>query len=156
MLGMKIISPKEKKSVLQLESHSATCGSQTQHRHEVQLPFFSWKTQLGWYTETSYRAHHLTFCFISLNLGWQWQISSTICMQGRWCTWVSKARSTFYVILQLSGDVAQTENYDPSKISREDHSPVVKDKNSIPLAPTVKWHLGKKGHLGNILWRRWE
>lgn len=84
---MKIISQK-KKSVLQLESHSAMCGSQTQHRHKTQLPFFSWKlcvlrmTQLGWYTKASYGAHHLTFCFLSLNLGWQWQISSTICMKG--------------------------------------------------------------------------
>lgn len=71
---------------------------------------------LGWYTETSYRAHPLTFCFISLNLGWQWQISSMIYMQWRWCTWVSKADSTFWVILQVSGDAAQTGNDGPSKI----------------------------------------
>ena len=122
--GDKNYLTKSKEIGLQLQSHFAMDGIQTHHRHETWLPFLSCKlsvlcmTQLGGYAETSYRAHHLPFCFISLNLGSWWQISFPLCMQRRWRTWVSKADSTIWLILQLSNDAEQPGNDDTTNISK--------------------------------------
>lgn len=161
--GWKLFNEK-KKTGSQLESHSAMGGSQTHHRHETCLPLLPCKssvpcmTQLGWYTETSHKAHHLPFCFVSLNVGCRWQISSLLCMQRRCHTWVSKADSTSSAILQLSNEAAQTGEDDTTNISKiRPLTCQLEDKNWLPLVPTVKRQPERKGPRFHNLWKgRWQ